>query len=297
MRVLVVGSGLMGSQIGCEYALGGHSTTFLVRGGPHSRARVAAAFELACEAGIVDEGRSTAAARTVRFVDSVQAVDRQTDLVVESIPEDIAVKAAVLGELAALLPRAIIASNTSSIPLTELGAAIEAPERTVGTHYWNPPILMPLVEIVAGERTTPETVGAVCRVVEALGKDPVLVERDVPGFIWNRLQAAILRESLWLVEQGVSSPETIDRVMRSGVARRYRYTGPFETVALGGLESWTRVAENLFPHLSNASGANGIERWLPRRAEVLEAARARRNLGLALDLLSEAERRSRGNGE
>jgi 3-hydroxybutyryl-CoA dehydrogenase len=172
--------------------------------------------------------------------------------------------------------------------LTELGAAIDAPERTVGTHYWNPPLLMPLVEIVAGERTSGETRETVSRVLAALGKEPVHVERDVPGFIWNRLQAALLRESVWLVGEGVATPETVDRVVRSGLARRYRYTGPFETIALGGVDSWTRVAENLFPQLSNATRTEALERWLPPY-EALDAVRLRRDRGLAEELARERE--------
>ncbi len=290
LRVLVVGAGLMGSQIGCEYALGGHSVAFLVRNLEPSRARVSSAFALAIEAGIVPDDVAADAARKVGFIGTVDAVDGATDLVVESIPEDILVKSTLLRDLATLLPRAIIASNTSSIPLTELGAAIGAPERTVGTHYWNPPLLMPLVEIVAGEGTSPETVATVDRVVAGLGKEPVHVDRDVPGFIWNRLQAALLREALWLVGEGVATPETVDRVVRSGLARRYRYTGPFETVALGGLDSWTRVAENLFPHLSNATGPGAIEPWLYSKDEALEAARLRRDRGLADELARRSDR-------
>jgi 3-hydroxyacyl-CoA dehydrogenase/aminoglycoside phosphotransferase (APT) family kinase protein len=289
LSVLVVGAGLMGSQIGCEYALGGHSVTFLVRSLEPSRARVSSAFALAIEAGIAGQEAAADAVRRVSFVDTVDAVDSATELVVESIPEEIELKRAALRELAKLLPRAVIASNTSSIPLTELGAAIDAPERTVGTHYWNPPLLMPLVEIVAGEQTSRETIGLASRVVAGLGKEPVLVERDVPGFIWNRLQAALLREALWLAEEGVATPETIDRVMRSGLARRYRYTGPFETVALGGLASWTRVAENLFPHLSAAARPGAIEPWLYAGDEELDAVRLRRDRGLAEELARERE--------
>ena len=200
---------------------------------------------------------------------------------VESVPENIGVKAAVLEVLARRLPGAAIASNTSTIPLTELGDAIDAPERMVGTHYWNPPLLMPLVEIVAGEGTSRETLETVSALLVALGKEPVHVARDVPGFIWNRLQAALLRESLWLVREGVATPETVDRVVRSGLARRYRYTGPFETVALGGLDSWSRVAENLFPQLSNATRAEGLEQRLVYDDETLEAARVRRDRGLS----------------
>jgi 3-hydroxybutyryl-CoA dehydrogenase len=291
LSVLVVGAGLMGSQIGCEYALGGHSVAFLVRNLEQSRARISSAFVLAVEAGIAQEHVAADAVSRVGCIDTVDAVDRATALVVESIPEDIAIKDAALRELAALLPHAVIASNTSSIPLTELGAAIDAPERTVGTHYWNPPLLMPLVEIVGGEKTSRETIDLAFGVVAGLGKEPVLVDRDVPGFIWNRLQAAVLREALWLVSEGVATPETVDRVVRSGLARRYRYTGPFETVALGGLDSWTRVAQNLFPHLSNATRPGAIEPWLYAGDDVLDAARVRRDRGLAGELARERENR------
>jgi 3-hydroxybutyryl-CoA dehydrogenase len=289
-RVLVVGAGLMGSQIGCEYSLGGHPTTFLVRDVERSRARVSSAFAVAVEAGLAGNEAAAEAQRKTEFVETVASVDEATELVVESIPEDIGVKAAVLGDLARRLPAATIASNTSTIPLTELGAAIEAPERTVGTHYWNPPLLMPLVEIVAGERTSGQTLETVSAGLAALGKEPVHVERDVPGFIWNRLQAALLRESLWLVGEGVATPETVDRIVRLGLARRYRYTGPFETVALGGVDSWTRVAENLFPRLSNATRAEGLEHSLVYDDEALRAAGERRDRGLARELAGEQDR-------
>jgi 3-hydroxybutyryl-CoA dehydrogenase len=292
LGVLVVGAGLMGSQIGCEYALGGHAATFLVRDAEGSRARVSAGFALAVEAGIAPEGAAADAASRVSFVERLDDVDPATDLVVESIPEDLEVKTSVLQPVAARLPGAVIASNTSSIPLTELGEAIGAPERTVGTHYWNPPLLMPLVEVVAGARTRPETIRWTCELLRGLGKEPVLVERDVPGFIWNRLQAAVLREALWLVEEGVAAPETVDRIVRSGLARRYRYIGPFETVALGGLDAWTRVAANLFPQLSNADRAEALGRWLTLDAEELGAARTRRDRGLVDELAREAERRA-----
>jgi 3-hydroxybutyryl-CoA dehydrogenase len=290
LRVVVVGAGLMGSQIGCEYALGGHEVTFLVRDELASRRRVDAALALAEGAGLVDVGEAAAAREGMSFVTGAQAVPANAELVVESIPEDLELKRTVLGELAGRLPNAIIASNTSSIPLSELGEAIGAPERTLGTHYWNPPLLMPPVEIIRGGRTSPEPVETVRRVIEGLGKEVLLVERDVAGFIWNRLQLALLRESLWLVENGVASPETVDRTVRSGLARRSRFTGPFETVALGGPDSWARVAANLFPVLSNASEAGDLGRWLRRSPEELSAIRAERDRGLASELGRTSER-------
>lgn len=283
-RVLIVGAGLMGSQIGSEYALGGHAVTFHVRDVEAARARVEGALAAAAAAGLASTRQASRVGEKVLFSTDVAAIDAGTELIVESVPEDIELKRDVLGPIARALPRAIIASNTSTLRLTDLGEAIGAPERTLGTHYWNPPLLMPPVEIVSGERTERWAVDRVRVLLEGLGKESIMVERDVPGFIWNRLQAALLRESLWLVENGVASPETVDRVVRSGLARRHRYTGPFETVALGGLASWERVASNLFSELSDAGNATELKRWLRQNDAELEAARKRRDDGLAREL-------------
>ena len=120
----------------------------------------------------------------------------------------------------------ILASNTSSLPITDIGAAIGAAERTVGTHYLNPPLLMPTVEVIAGEHTSEETLAFARDTVTALGKLPVIVRRDVPGFVWNRLQFALVRELTWLVENDVASAEDLDTVVREGLARRWRRVGP-----------------------------------------------------------------------
>jgi 3-hydroxybutyryl-CoA dehydrogenase len=224
---------------------------------------------------------------TVRIVEQIDELAEDTDLVAESIPEDIELKAKVLRKAAARMPRAILASNTSSLPLTQLGAAVGASDRTLGVHYWNPPLLMPPVEIVAGAGTDPGVVERVRVIIEELGKEPILVRRDVPGFIWNRLQMALLREALWLVEHGVADSETVDQVVRSGLARRYRYTGPFETVALGGLGAWSRAATNIFPHLSSEDSPGDLERSMARPPKKLDAAREARDLGLAAELVRE----------
>jgi 3-hydroxybutyryl-CoA dehydrogenase len=283
LNVAVVGAGLMGAQIGVEYALGGHTVSFVVRDEEGSRARIETAFELAVAAGIASDAQAAAAAATIELIDSVERLDLATELVIESIPEQLELKSALLRELARRLPAAILASNTSSIQLTVLGDAVGAPERIIGTHYWNPPLLMPPVEVIPGARTEQQIVDRVCALLTKLGKEPV-VAADVPGFIWNRLQSALLREVLWLVENGVATPRQIDELVKSGLARRLRYSGPFETIALGGLASWTRVAENLFPHLSNATRPGAIETWLEHDSDELAEVRARRDAGLTEEL-------------
>jgi 3-hydroxybutyryl-CoA dehydrogenase len=286
VNVALIGAGLMGSQIGCEYALGGHSVTFLVRDVEKSRARIQATLELATDLGLVTA--ETAASSAIAYVTKADELHPATELVVESIPEITDLKREVLRPIAQRFTDAIIASNTSSIPLTTLGREIGAPKRVLGTHYWNPPMLMPPVEVIAGAETRPELVERMVRLIESLGKEAILVDRDVPGFIWNRLQLALLREALWLVENGVATPETVDRVVSSGMARRLRYTGPFDTIALGGVQGWTRIAANLFPVLSNATKAPAdLERWLDQTPANLDAARKRRDRGLARELDAE----------
>ena len=151
MRVLVVGAGLMGAQIGCEYALGGHEVTALARNPESAEDRVETALETVRGHGLASSEHA-AAARS-RIVVAPSAGLDGWDLVVESVTEDAELKAALLRPAVQASPGAVIASNTSSLSITRLGEAIGAPDRTIGTHYWNPPLLMPLVEVVAGEQT------------------------------------------------------------------------------------------------------------------------------------------------
>ena len=283
MDVVVVGAGLMGSQIAAEYALGGHRVHCFARHPDVTRARADEALATARRLGLRDEATTSAAAQRLTVVGDLDAVER-CDLVVESVPEDTPLKGQVLTPIAAHFPGAVIASNTSSLSIGEIGEACGAPERTVGTHYWNPPLLMPLVEVIAGPKTRPEAVELARAAVESCGKRPVLVQRDVPGFIWNRLQHALLREALWIVDNGVATPEAVDEVVRFGNARRWEHVGPFAAAALGGIGTWQRVAGELWPVLSNAADAGDLQRALWADAEELAAIAEARDAELARDL-------------
>lgn len=287
LRVLVLGAGLMGAQIGCEYALGGHRVLLVARRRRRMLEHVDRAFATLERYDLRSADEAEAGRGRLAFA---AALDDATDadLVVESLPESFDLKAELLGAAAARFPTAILATNTSSLSVTRLGEAIAAPERTLGTHYWNPPLLMPLVELVAGDTTDASVVAAVEGLLRELRKRPVPA-RDVPGFVWNRLQLALLREAIWIVEHGVAGPETVDEVVRSGLARRWRLTGPFETVALGGAGVFERVAANLFPVLSDARAAAGLARLLPADRAHLETVRERRDAGLAGELRSDLE--------
>lgn len=290
-RVAIVGAGLMGAQIGCEYALAGCPVLWIVRDRPRAEQRVEQALALVLQHGLADEA-AVARARLSMSWGTEEADDDAHDepeLIVESLPEDLSLKAGVLGPLAARHPDAIVASNTSSISIGALGEAAGVAERIVGTHYWNPPLLMPLVEVVAGERTPLALRERVEALLRAIGKRPVVLEREVDGLVWNRLQLAVLRESLWLVEHSVATPETIDEVMRDGLARRWQQTGPFETVGLGGAATFDAIAENLFPVLSDARSGSGFAPHVPNDPDQLAALRERRDRALAAELRAERE--------
>jgi 3-hydroxybutyryl-CoA dehydrogenase len=284
MNILVAGAGRMGSQIACEYALGGYRVTVWSRTAGAARDRVAAAFETARRAEIVDADHADEAEWRIAVVDALNAVEDVPDFVCESIVEDLTAKGDLLRDVAERWPVATIASNTSSLSITELGRLAGAEERTLGTHYWNPPLLMPLVEVIAGDRTDRERLDAVTATLRSLGKQPVLVARDVPGFVWNRLQLALVREAAWIVQNGVTTTEVVDAIVRDGLARRWRYTGPFETMALGGIDSFKRIGANLFPVLSQEQTLTGIEEHIDFAPEELEAIRRWRDDGLRHEL-------------
>jgi len=196
----------------------------------------------------------------IEFTTDLAAGVAGTDLVLESVPEDLSVKQDTYREVAENAPNtAVLASNTSGIPITDIAEAVpDHAGRVVGCHWWYPPYLLPSVEVVRGEETSDETVERVRAFLDAVDRKPVMVERDIPGFVWNRIQMAIFRESLHLVEEGVTSFEDIDRAIRDGYALRTAAIGPFETMDIAGLDLVQTVLGNLSPHLCDDDEASPL---------------------------------------
>ena len=186
------------------------------------------------------------------------SLDEATDgaqLVVEAVPENMELKQETFSKLDKLCePDAILASNTSGLSITKIATAVTRPERVAGFHWWNPPDLMPLVEVVKGERTSDETAATLVALAERLGKRPILVQRDVPGFVGNRLQFAVVREALHILSEGIASAEDIDTAMTCGAGLRYGLLGPLRTADLGGLDVFHAISSYLFKELSAAQG-------------------------------------------
>ena len=289
MKIILLGPGLMGSQIACEYALGGHEVVVLARRPDVGRERIERGFTTAQEHELATPDQIAAARERLMIAQEVDGADG-AQVIVESVVEDLVEKKTALLPVVSRNPDAVVATNTSSIPITAIGAATGAAERTVGVHYWNPPLLMPMVEIIRGDETAAAVVTEMTTTLRALGKRPVLIDRDVKGFAWNRLQLALLREAVWLVENGVASPATVDEIVRDGLARRWRYTGPFQTAALGGAATFERVANLLWPALSTATSLENLRQWLDESPETTGPLRDRRDRGLAADRRADLER-------
>ncbi|GAK05870.1 3-hydroxybutyryl-CoA dehydrogenase [Geomicrobium sp. JCM 19037] len=174
-----------------------------------------------------------------------------SDLVIEAISEKLDLKHELYEKLEeAILKETIIASNTSTFSLEALTKNVAHPERFIVTHFFNPAQFVPLVEVVKGNKTTEDVAKRVMNFMEQVGKRPILLQKDVPGFIANRLQAALVREAFHLLEEGVADARSIDLAVTEGPGLRWGFSGPLETADFGGLDIWKSVVENLAPELS-----------------------------------------------
>ncbi len=175
------------------------------------------------------------------------------DLMVENIVENADAKLDFYREVSRIAPAdAILATNTSGIPINTLARAVEAPERFLGMHWFNPPTLIPLVEVIRNDATTDDVAQAVYDLALAIGKKPALVQKDIPGFAANRIQLAVLRETLALVRDGVVSVDDADAVVKYGLGFRWAVLGPLETADFGGLDTFQHVAEYLTPDIEDS---------------------------------------------
>ena len=174
------------------------------------------------------------------------------DIVIENVTEDLDIKQDFYRRLCPVVgDNTILATNTSGLPINLLARSVTRPERFLGMHWFNPPTLLLLIEIIKNDKTRPEVADAVRDLARSIGKQPVVVQRDVPGFAANRIQLAVIREALSLVEQGVVSPEDMDAVMKYGLAFRWACIGPLETMDFGGIDTFCHVSEYLMKDLDD----------------------------------------------
>jgi 3-hydroxybutyryl-CoA dehydrogenase len=208
--------------------------------------------------------------------------------VFEAAPEKLPLKQQIFAQLeAAAASDTILASNSSAIPSTQIGLHLRHRERVVGTHFWNPPHLVPLVEVIQNEKTSDAAVGATMQLLRDAGKVPVHVRRDIPGFVGNRLQHAMKREAIALVAAGVCDAETVDTVVKEGFGARTAVLGPMEQSDLVGLNLTLDIAEVLYGDLDRTAGPHpflrdkvkagklgmktgeGLRKWTPEQADAV----------------------------
>lgn len=209
-----------------------------------------------------------------------------SDYIVEAVIEELEVKITLLSEVEKKCPaHTIITSTTSSYCVRDMAVALKFPKRFLVTHFWNPPYLIPIVEVMPGDATSPEVVETTYKLLEAVGKNPAMVNKDVPGFVGNRLQHALRREAIAIVAQGIASPEDVDLIAKLSFGLRLPVVGPLETVDLGGLDLTQAIQAYLLPDLDcsteplklirdkvtkgelGAKSGKGFYDWSPSRLE------------------------------
>src|SRR5262245_13395282 len=259
----------MGTGIACTFALGGSDVRVLAR---RQATLEGAAARVSSIVGALGAPDPAALAAKLTFTTSADTCFGDAALVVESVTEDLDAKVELLGQAERLARAdAVLVTNTSSLSIASLSAALERPERFAGLHWFNPPELVPLVEVVAGERTDEAVVETLRTWMELLGKAPIVLRRDTPGFVANRLQYGLVREAWALVEEGVCTYEDVDRALTHGLGARWAAVGPFQIADLAGLDVYLAVIRNLYPDLSTdqapartlvetvESGAHGVK--------------------------------------
>lgn len=265
-NITVIGSGVMGSGIAQSFAMGGYAVVVndiaeknLVK----AEQLILDNLSLLAAEGVLSEKKKQDAAANLVYKRELAEAVQEADVIIEVIPEVIELKWDLYQKLDALIgPDTIIASNTSTFPLSTLAEKAPFPERMMITHFFNPGHLVPLVEIVKHQKTRQDVVDTTMNLIRSIGKTPVLLKKEIPGFIANRLQTALMREAFYLLEEGVASAEDIDAAVTAGPGFRWAFTGPIEIADFGGLDTWQRVFENVAPALDQSVEAPKIIREL-----------------------------------
>ncbi|MBY6263670.1 3-hydroxyacyl-CoA dehydrogenase family protein [Azospirillum sp. 412522] len=247
-RIAIIGGGLMGHGIAQAFAVAGHRVA-IQEPDAGRRATIPGHVRRNLQA----LGEDLAAADLIHPQESLADAVADADIVIEAVPEDLALKQRILAAVeAAAPPHALLASNTSVIPITRIMEPLADKTRAMGTHWWNPPYLIPLVEVVQTADTADAAVAAMIGLLTAIGKTPVHVRKDVPGFIGNRLQHAMWREAIALVQNGVCDAETVDAVVKASFGRRLAVLGPLENADLVGTDLTLAVHEHVLPDLDRS---------------------------------------------
>lgn len=259
-KVAIAGAGTMGASMAAIFARFGYDVILYdIFPAALEKAKNLIALNQKTEVseGIVTQEESDALVARIQYTGDVQDF-KPADFVVEAVLEKMDVKHKFWEEASRLVGEdVVLASNTSGLSITKIAEVIHKPERFGGMHWINPPHIIPLIEVIQGEKTSDEAAGAIRDLALKVGRKPVIV-KDAPGFALNRIQLAILRECLHIVDEGIASPEAVDDVMKYGLGLRYACLGPFEVCDLGGLDIFNNIASYLFADLCDKKEPFGM---------------------------------------
>lgn len=253
-RVAIIGNGLMGQGISQVFARAGKDVTLIGRN-PESLVKAMTVIrrniDAFTERGLV--AKDEADAVFARITTSVNIEDAATaDHIIEAVPAVRELQIDIFGKIDALCPPDVVLGSTSGQPISLMTARMKHPERAVAMHFIYPAQLIPIVEVCGGPQTSAETVAFAMDIMKAVGQTPALMNKEVDGFIINRLQFAVLREAWSMWANGIASAEAIDTSFKLSLGRRYSITGPIESAELGGLDIMHKFAEFLLPSLDTA---------------------------------------------
>jgi len=282
-RIAVIGAGLMGHGIAQVFALAGHDVTIY-----DSVQATLDSAKARILTNLNDLGDDRKAAERITPVAELAASVRDADYVVEAVLENLPLKQTLFAEIEQhVRPDTILSSNTSVIPITKIMEGLKRRERALGTHWWNPPFLVPLVEVIETQWTSPQVVDFTIKLHAAAGKKPAHVRKDVPGFIGNRLQHALWREAISLVENGICDAETVDNVIKSAFGRRLAVLGPLENADMVGTDLTLAIHQTVLPDIDGRPGPSpyleklvkdgklgfksgeGFRKWSPEQQQAL----------------------------
>ncbi|HEX7574684.1 MAG TPA: 3-hydroxyacyl-CoA dehydrogenase family protein [Bacteroidota bacterium] len=271
-NVAVIGAGLMGHGIAQEFALAGYDVRLHDLDGEKLRnaeENIRGNLAMLTGLGLVTKEEAASSHRHITACTVLTDALVEADVVIEAVFEDLNLKQETFRLLdKSCPPRTILASNTSTLLPGLLASVTHRPEKVLVAHYFNPPYLLPLVEIVRHEETSEETVQTMYGLLKKIGKTPVIVQKEVPGFVGNRLQAALFREALAIVRDGIATPEDVDIVVKNGFGRRLAAAGVFEIWEIAGWDLISAICGNLFPNLDASTGTPPLLKGMVDRGEL-----------------------------
>mgnify|MGYP001614634978 CR=1 FL=1 len=260
-RVAIMGTGTMGPGMGAVLARAGMEVA-LYDVSAEALDRAKTGYDLA--SGVLDRlGTKTIDGGSVRYASDVAAALGGAELVLEAVPEKLDLKKQVFAEYERHVgPSVILASNTSGIPVTKIAADLERPDRVIGMHWSNPPHLIPMIEIIPGQKTSEAAKAGTASIVEDVGYYPCFLKKEVPGFVENRVLYAIMRECLALIDEGVIGREELDLNVKWGIGYKLSVIPPMQLLDMAGLDIYSSVASYLNPDLSNSAEVSSTIRDL-----------------------------------